>query len=109
MGLGNYAVYCATKGAVIMMTRAVAIELAPHGINVNCVAPGNTESPMNEDVRTKPEMKPTLEMIAARTPSGQSFSSVDDMANVVLFLAAPESRAMHGSCVLADEGVSAGM
>lgn len=109
MGLGSYAIYCATKAGIIMMTRALANELAPHGINVNCVAPGNTASPMNEDIRTKPELKPFLDAMAAHTPSGQTYSSVDDIANVVLFLASPESRAMHGSCLLADEGFSAGM
>lgn len=108
MGLGNYALYCATKAGIIMMTRALANELAPHGININCVAPGNTASPMNEDIRTKAELKPFLDFMAARTPSGQTYSSVDDIANVVLFLASAESRAMHGSCMLADEGFSAG-
>lgn len=109
MGLGTYAIYCATKAGIVMMTRALANELAPHGINVNCVAPGNTASPMNEDIRTKAELKPFLDFMASRTPSGQTYSSVDDIANVVLFLASPESRAMHGSCLLADEGFSAGM
>jgi 3-oxoacyl-[acyl-carrier protein] reductase len=108
MGLGNYALYCATKAGIIMMTRALANELAPHGININCVAPGNTASPMNEDIRTKPELKPFLDFMAARTPSGNTYSSVDDIANVVLFLASADSRAMHGSCLLADEGFSAG-
>jgi NAD(P)-dependent dehydrogenase (short-subunit alcohol dehydrogenase family) len=109
MGLGTYALYCATKAGIIMMTRALANELAPHGINANCVAPGNTASPMNEDIRTDPALKPFLDFMAARTPSGQTYSSVDDIANVVRFLASDESRAMHGSCVLADEGFSAGM
>ena len=108
MGLGTYSLYCATKSAIIMMTRALAIELAPHGINVNCIAPGNTESPMNLNIRTQPELKPFLDAMASRTPSGQTYSSVDDMANIALFLATERSRAMHGSCLLADEGFSAG-
>ncbi len=109
MGLGGYALYCATKSAIIMMTRALANELAPSGINVNCVAPGNTASPMNEDIRTNPELKPFLDVMAARTPSGHTYSTVDEMANVARFLVSEDSRAMHGSCVLADEGFSAGM
>jgi NAD(P)-dependent dehydrogenase (short-subunit alcohol dehydrogenase family) len=109
MGIGGYAVYCATKGGIIMMTRALANELAPHGIGVNCIAPGNTATPMNEDIRTKPELKPFLDAMAARTPSGRTYSSAEDIANIALFLASEDSRAMHGSCVLADEGFSAGI
>jgi len=109
MGVGNYALYCATKGALIMMTRALANEVAGRGINVNCLAPGNTATPMNEDIRTKPEMKPFLDAMAARTPSGRTYSSVEDMAQIAAFLASDASRAMHGSCVLADEGFSAGI
>jgi NAD(P)-dependent dehydrogenase (short-subunit alcohol dehydrogenase family) len=109
MGFGSYAIYCATKAAIIMLTRALANELAPHGIGINCVAPGNTATPMNEDVRTKAELKPFLDAMSVRTPSGQTFSSPDEIANIVLFLASDDARAMHGSCVLADEGFSAGM
>jgi len=109
MGIGNYAVYCATKAGLIMMTRALANELAPDGVGVNCVAPGNTATPMNEDIRTKPELKPFLDAMTARTPSGRTYSSAEDIVNVVAFLASDESRAMHGSCVLADEGFSAGI
>lgn len=108
MGLGNYGLYCATKAAIIMLTRALACELAPHGINVNCIAPGNTESPMNEDIRTKPELKPFLDAMAARTPSGRTYSSTEDMAGIAAFLASEDARSMHGSCMLADEGFSAG-
>jgi NAD(P)-dependent dehydrogenase (short-subunit alcohol dehydrogenase family) len=109
MGFGSYAIYCATKAAIIMLTRALANELAPHGVNVNCVAPGNTATPMNEDVRANAELKPFLDAMSVRTPSGRTFSSTEDIANVILFLASDDSRAMHGSCVLADEGFSAGM
>ena len=109
MGIGNYAVYCATKAGLILMTRALANELARHGIGVNCVAPGNTATPMNEDIRTKPELKPFLDAMAVRTPSGRTYSSAEDIANIIAFLASDESRAMHGSCILADEGFSAGI
>jgi NAD(P)-dependent dehydrogenase (short-subunit alcohol dehydrogenase family) len=109
MGIGGYAVYCATKAGIIMMTRALANELAPSGIGVNCIAPGNTATPMNEDIRTKPELKPFLDAMTARTPSGRTYSSAEDIANIAVFLSSDESRAMHGSCVLADEGFSAGI
>ena len=109
MGFGGYAVYCASKAAIVMMTRALAIELAPHGTNVNCLSPGNTATPMNEDIRTQPELKPMLDALAARTPSGQTYSSADDMANVVAFMVSDAARALHGTNILADEGFSAGL
>jgi 3-oxoacyl-[acyl-carrier protein] reductase len=109
MGFGGYAVYCATKAAIVMMTRALAIELAPHGISVNCLSPGNTATPMNLDIRTRPELKHFLDAMAARTPSGQTYSSADDMANIVAFMLSDGARALHGANILADEGFSAGM
>jgi len=109
MGIGGYSLYCGTKAAIIMMTRALAIELAPSGVRVNCIAPGNTATPMNEDIRTKPELKPFLDAMAARTPSGRTYSEPEDMAALAAFLASDESRAMHGAVLLADEGFSAGI
>jgi NAD(P)-dependent dehydrogenase (short-subunit alcohol dehydrogenase family) len=109
MGIGGYAVYCATKAGIIMLTRALANELAPHGINVNCIAPGNTATPMNEDIRTKPELRPFLDAMTARTPSPRTYSEPSDMAAIACFLLSDEARAMHGSCILADEGFSAGI
>lgn len=109
MGLGGYAVYCATKAAIVMLSRALAIELAPHGISVNCVSPGNTATPMNLDIRTKPELRSFLDAMTQHTPSGQTYSSAEDMANIVAFLVSDAARAIHGANMLADEGFSAGM
>ncbi len=108
MGFGSFATYCATKAAVQMLTRTLAIELAPHGININSIGPGNTATPLNEYVRTDPAYKEVLADIVARTPSGKAYSDADDMARIVKFLVSDASRAMHGSFVLADEGYSAG-
>ncbi|MCB8881272.1 SDR family oxidoreductase [Acidisoma cellulosilytica] len=109
MGLNTYSVYCATKAGIMMMTRALALELAPFGINVNAIAPGNTATPINEDIRMKPEFAGFLQSMTERTPSGQTYSSVEDIANLAVFLASDESRAMHGSTVLMDEGFTAGL
>ncbi|MCL4748085.1 MAG: SDR family oxidoreductase [Burkholderiaceae bacterium] len=109
IGMANYALYCATKSGIIMMTRSLAVELAPHGINVNAIAPGNTATPMNEDIRTKPEFAGFLEAMAARTPSGRTYSAPEDMAGLVAFLVSDEARAMHGTTVLMDEGFTAGI
>ena len=109
MGLTGYSLYCALKAGVTMLTRTLALELAPHGINVNAIAPGNTATPMNEDIRTEPDKKRFLDAMAERTPSGQTYSEPEDMAALAAFLVSDEARAMHGSTVLMDEGFSAGM
>lgn len=109
MGIGTYSLYCATKSGVSLMTRALAIELAPHNINVNAIAPGNTATPMNADIRTEAAFEPLLQAMAARTPSGRVYSDPDDIAGLALFLLSDDARAMHGSTVLIDEGFSAGM
>ena len=92
-----------------MLTRALAIELAPFDINVNAIAPGNTETPINEDIRTRPELAEFLQAITDKTPSNRTYSSPEDMANLVSFLVSGQARAMHGSTVLIDEGFSAGL
>lgn len=108
-GFGTFAIYCATKAGIIMMTRALACELARTGINVNCVAPGNTATPMNEHIRTQPEMAAMREYMASRTPSGRTFSPPSAIAGAVAFLLSDAANAMHGSCLLMDEGISAGL
>lgn len=108
MGNANHSVYCASKAGVIYLTKALACELAPHGIHVNAIAPGHTATPGNEDLRTKPEFGAYIDSITARTPSGRAYSEPDDMARAALFLACDDSRAMHGSIVVVDEGYTAG-
>ena len=91
------------------MTRAFAQELAPKGIRVNAILPGNTATPMNEDIRTDPELRPMYDAMAAITPSGRTYSEAIDMARAALFLASKDSRAMYGSVLTVDEGYTAGM
>jgi 3-oxoacyl-[acyl-carrier protein] reductase len=64
---------------------------------------------MNLDIRTKPELAPFLESMAARTPSGRTYSMPEDMAGLIAFLVSDSARAMHGSTILMDEGFSAGI
>lgn len=109
MGLGGYSLYCALKAGIAMLTRSLAIELGPHNINVNAIAPGNTATPMNLDIRTEPDNKEFLDAMAEKTPSVRTFSDPEDMAELAFFLLSDRSRAMHGSTVLIDEGFSAGM
>jgi 3-oxoacyl-[acyl-carrier protein] reductase len=108
-GISGYSIYCATKAAISMLTRSLAIDLAPHDININAIAPGNTATPMNEDIRTDPKLASVLETMKASTPSKHVYSQPEDMAELVHYLISPAARAMHGSTLLIDEGLSAGL
>lgn len=104
IGIKSHAIYCASKAAVMMMTRALTAELAPLNIAINAVAPGNTATPMNEDVRGNPEAMAAMQSM---TPSGVAFSDAEAIASVILFLLSSDARAVHGATWLADEGISA--
>jgi 3-oxoacyl-[acyl-carrier protein] reductase len=109
IGFGKYATYCATKAGIGGMVKALAIELAPHNINVNAIAPGNTETPINEDIRTKPELQAFYQTIKARTPTKRVYSKPEDMARAALYLSTDDSIAAHGSTMVLDEGFIAGI
>lgn len=106
-GIANFALYCATKAAVSMLTRSLAGELGPYDINVNAVAPGNTKTSMNETFRTDPEHAEYLKAMENITPSNTKFTDPDEIAGVVLFAASDAGRAMHGSVLVMDEGITA--
>jgi 3-oxoacyl-[acyl-carrier protein] reductase len=108
MALANYAVYCASKAAVNMLTRSLAIEFGRDGVHVNCIAPGNTATPMNENLRTEAQFKPFIEAMAARTPSGRTYSKPEEMAQAVLYLSCDDSKPVHGAVLTLDEGFSLG-
>lgn len=105
-----YGVYCATKAGVAMLTQVLATELSRDGIHVNAISPGNTETPMNEYVRQDPSFKPILDFMEKVTPSGRTYSTAEEMANMALFLASPKTgRSIYGSNFVLDEGLAAGI
>jgi len=109
-GFPDYSLYCTTKAGIIMMTKSLATELSRSGIHVNAIAPGNTTTPMNEDIRTNPESKPMLDFITMITPSGRTYSTAEEMANIAMFLASPVTgKPIYGAVITADEGLSAGL
>lgn len=109
VGIGNFAIYCACKAAIMMMTRSLTCDLAPYDININAIAPGNTQTPMNEGFRTDPANAEYIQAMEKATPSNTTFSKPEEIAELAVFLVSEASRPMHGSTVLIDEGISAGI
>ena len=96
--------YVAAKGGVVALTRAMALECAPHKIRVNCILPGAIETPMlMENWGDVPAEKHPL---VPRIPLGR-VGQPDEIARVAQFLASDDSSYMTGSDVLVDGGISA--
>jgi 3-oxoacyl-[acyl-carrier protein] reductase len=109
MGFKTFGIYCASKAAINLLTRSLALELSPDNIQINAVLPGNTATPMNVKIREEPQFKEMLEGMAAVTPSSRTYSDPEDMAAAALFLCSDDGRAAHGSLLLLDEGISCGL
>ena len=97
-GASCEAVYSATKAALIGLTRSLALELAPTGIRVNCVAPGVVNTDMVQVLGQE-----TLDELARITPLGR-LGTPEDIAAAVCFLAGPESGFITGQVLTADGG-----
>jgi len=91
--------YSATKAALIGMTRALAKELAPSRIRVNCVAPGLIDTAMNAALTDEAKL-----LFAEETPLG-SVGTVEDVANAVLFLASEQAGFVTGQVLSVDGGI----
>jgi NAD(P)-dependent dehydrogenase (short-subunit alcohol dehydrogenase family) len=92
--------YAASKGAVLQLTKALASELAPHGIRVNGVAPGVMETPMTAVTRSDPAASGRF---LAHTPLGR-FGRPEELVGPVVFLASPMSSYVTGVMVPVDGG-----
>jgi NAD(P)-dependent dehydrogenase (short-subunit alcohol dehydrogenase family) len=103
MGFPKSAAYCATKGAIELLVRALSTEFAPLGIRVNAIAPGNIHSPMNAQYFESAEYERAM---IEHTPAGR-VGVVEDIAPTVVFLASDAARYMHGVSMLVDGGWAA--
>ena len=99
----NSAAYCATKGAIEQLTKALAVELSPRGVRVNAIAPGNIRTPMNEEFLKSKDYE---QMYLDGTPYGR-VGVVEDIAPLAVFLASDAARYIHGESIVVDGGWAA--
>jgi 2-keto-3-deoxy-L-fuconate dehydrogenase len=105
VGLVQRAVYSASKGAVLALTKAMAADELKYGIRVNCVSPGTVWSPWVERVvATTPDPAATVDSMRRRQPLGRMVA-VEEVADAVAYLAAP-STFTTGSDFLLDGGMT---
>jgi NAD(P)-dependent dehydrogenase (short-subunit alcohol dehydrogenase family) len=100
--------YCAAKGGVVTMTKAMALDHASAGIRVNCICPGDTVTPM--EVRDAEESGMTWDdyvVAASARPLGR-MAQPDEIAQVALFLASDEASFVTGVALPVDGGILAG-
>jgi NAD(P)-dependent dehydrogenase (short-subunit alcohol dehydrogenase family) len=108
LGGNGAAAYCAAKGGLIVMAKAMAIDHGPHGIRVNCVCPGDVLTPMLYDDAAKRGMSwEDYAAGAADRPLGR-IGTVYEIADAVLFLASDESSFVTGEALVVDGGGVAG-
>lgn len=104
-GIPKVISYSASKGAIESMTRAMAVELAPFGIRVNCIAPGFIKTKMSaKALDSDPERK---NKVLGRTPMG-FLGEPDDVADAVYFYSTAESKYVTGTILPVDGGNSIG-
>jgi len=104
VGFAGLTHYCASKGGIVAMSQAMALELAPLGIRVNCIAPGAIDTPGASSTNMDPK---AMEAMLAPIPMHRKGKS-EEIANAVLFLASDESSYMTGSTMVVDGGWVAG-
>ena len=104
MGQPYSAAYCASKGGVVNLTRALADEYLKRSVRVNCLAPGGIETPLQNEFTKMPEGVTWKEFRKVMTPLGNS--QPEEIANIALFVASDACRYMTGSIVSVDGGLT---
>lgn len=108
VGGPDAAVYCASKGAVVLLTKAMAIDFGSHNIRINCLCPGDTDTPMlREEAQQLGQAEQQFMEAAARRPLGR-VGAPREIAQAALFLASDASSYITGATLVVDGGGLAG-
>lgn len=106
VGAQGLSAYAASKGALITLTRTMALELAESGVRVNCVCPASVDTPLLQaSFLRSPDPEAARERNRKRHPLGR-FGTAEDVANLVLFLASDEASWITGGTYVIDGGAS---
>ena len=100
VAIPSIAAYCASKGGVMQLTKAVALALATHNIRVNAVGPGSIDTEMMAGVNANPE---AMKMVMSRTPL-KRVGSPREIGDVVAFLASEKASYVTGETIYVDGG-----
>jgi NAD(P)-dependent dehydrogenase (short-subunit alcohol dehydrogenase family) len=108
VGFPNLAAYCASKGGLVQLTKAMALDCAAHNIRVNAVCPGHTRTPMGDGfiAAQRDPQAFVREFINVQHPLGR-MAEADEVARVIVFLAGDAASFLTGSIVAADGGYTA--
>jgi NAD(P)-dependent dehydrogenase (short-subunit alcohol dehydrogenase family) len=96
--------YTASKGALLSLTRSLAVQFGPNGVRTNAICPGPVETPLLMDWLVKDEEAKRIRL--ARNPTGR-FGKPEEIVNMALYLASDESRWTNGATLVVDGGISA--
>jgi NAD(P)-dependent dehydrogenase (short-subunit alcohol dehydrogenase family) len=109
VGVANLAAYCAAKGAVVSLTRSMAVDLAPRRVRVNVICPGTVYTPLIEPLlraRGDGDVQLGRARTVAKYPIGR-LGTPGEIADVAMFLAGAESSFLTGAVIAADGGMTA--
>jgi NAD(P)-dependent dehydrogenase (short-subunit alcohol dehydrogenase family) len=95
--------YTASKGALLALTRSLAVQFGPHGVRTNAICPGPVETPLLMDWLVKDEEAKRIRL--ARNPSGR-FGKPEEIVNMAVYLASDESRWTNGAQLVVDGGIT---
>ena len=100
--------YIASKGAVLLLTKSLALDYGRDQIRVNCVCPGITDTPMlRQHLESLPDAEEVIKQRIDRVPLGRLLQS-EDIARAILYLASDDSAGVSGASLLVDAGILAG-
>lgn len=108
IGASMSCAYAASKCGQLGLMRALAIDMAPHGVRVNAICPSNVDTPlMREWASSNPDPEAALDMVLATQPAGK-LATIEQMGEIAAFLASHEASFINGHTLMADDAASLG-